>query len=453
MDRVNWESVRDEAARHLRELVRIDTSNPPGNELPAAEYLAEVLGKEGLSPLVLKSAAQRGSVVTRLAGSGAQPPLMLLAHLDVVPARPREWTHPPFGGDLVDGLIWGRGTLDCKGLVVSDLMVMLLCQRLGLPLKGDLVCMAHADEESSDFAYGMAWLIREHRDLFDAPYALYEGGGEEFEVGGQRLQTVTSAEKGWCTVDVVTRGQGGHSSVPHSNNPLFHMAPILTRLQGGKMPIHVVETVAGFFDGVRKKVESTEPEFAEQLGKMVDPTSAGEALSCLPVDEMQRAWFEALLRNTAAPTMMEGSNSRWALPSEAHLTLNGRVLPGQSMEDYEQELQDILGPGVEYRIEGFKEGTECPVDTPVVDSIQRVMARRNPGVPVIPEMATGGAERGLLKDIEVQCYGFWPRRFEAGVPPGRELGHGVDERISVDNLLFATRCLFEIVCDINGIAP
>ena len=219
------------------------------------------------------------------------------------------------------------------------------------------------------------------------------------------------------------------------------------------MPIHVVDTVAGFFDGVGKRVESTEPEFAEQLRRMVDPATAAEGLRALPVDEMQRAWFEALLRNTAAPTMMEGSNSRWALPSEARLTLNGRVLPGLSMADYEQELQAILGPGVEYRIEGFKEGTECQVDTPVVDSIQRVMARRNPGVPVIPDMTTGGTERGLLKDVGVQCYGFWPRRFEPEVPPGRELGHGVDERISVDNLLFATRCLFEIVCDINGIDP
>lgn len=451
MNEINWGSVREEATRHLQELLRIDTSNPPGNELPAAEYLAGVLRQEGVSPLVLTSGSQRATVVTRLGSSGAQAPLMLLGHLDVVPAVPEQWSHPPFGGDVADGFLWGRGAIDCKGLVVADLMVTLLCRRLGLPLKGDLVWMAHADEESSEFACGMSWLVREHRDLFDAPFALYEGGGEEFEIESSRFMPVTSAEKGWCTVDVTTRGQGGHSSVPHPDNPLFHMAPILLRLRAAKMPVHMVETVACFFDGLRETLERDRSEMGRRLRRIVDPGTSAAALESLVLEDQRHAWFEALLRNTAAPTMMAGSNSEWALPAEAHLTLNGRILPGQSMEDFERELQEVLGTGVDYRIRGFREGTECEIDTPVTDSIRRVMARRTPDLSVIPAMMTGGTERGLLNDVGVQCYGFWPRRAEPGVPPGKALCHGVDERVSLDNLLFGIRCLFEVVCDLNGI--
>jgi len=451
MTAVNWNQVRDEAVRHLQALLRIDTSNPPGNELAAAEYVAGVLTSEGLSPLVLKSSPSRGNVITRLPGSGEQPPLMIMAHLDVVPAIPEEWTHPPFDGHLADGFLWGRGAIDCKGLVVADLMVALLFHRLGLPLKGDLVCMAHADEESSDFAYGLSWLAREHGDLLDAPFALYEGAGEEFEIAGKRVQTVATGEKGWCTVEVTTHGQGGHSSVPHSNNPLFHMAPILSRLQSARMPIHITGTVAGFFQELSKLFESDKPETASLFRQMADPITAEAALQRLPISDSQRIWFDAMLRNTATPTMMRGSNSRWALPSEAHLTLNGRVLPGQSAEDYERELGAILGQETDYRIEGFHKGIECETETPVYRSIQRVMARQSPDVPVIPVLMTGGTERGLLKELGVQVYGFFPKRLEPGVPPLLQLAHGVDERISVDSLLYATQCLFELVYDINKV--
>ena len=447
---VNWRQVRDEAVRHLQALVRLDTSNPPGNELAAAEYLTGVLKTEGLSPSVFKSSPTRGIKVTRLSGTGNQPPLMLMGHLDVVPAIPEQWTHHPFGGELIGDFIWGRGTLDCKGLVVAHLMVILLFQRLGLPLKGDLVYMAHADEESSDFAFGLSWLAREHPDLFDAPYALYEGAGEEIQITGKRLQAVAVAEKGWCTIEVKTHGKGGHSSVPHRDNPLYHMAPVLSRLQNTKMPVHIIATVARFFRGLSELFEPA-AETSRLFHAMDNPTLADVSLQQLPVAESQRIWFDAMLRNTAAPTMIQGSNSPWALPAKAHLTLNGRILPGQSASDYERELHDILGAEADYHIEGFQEGIESRIDTPPYASIQRVMGRKNPDVPVLPILMTGGAERHLLKKMGVDCYGFWPRRLEPGVPPAMQMAHGVDERISADNLLYATQCLFEIVCDVNGI--
>lgn len=448
---INWHAVREEAVQHLQALIRIDTSNPPGNELAAAEYVAGVLAGEGLSPRVLKSSPARASVVTRLKGSGERPPLMILGHLDVVPADAGEWSHSPFGGELIDGFVWGRGAIDNKDLVTANLMITLLCHRLGLPLKGDLVCLAHADEESSDFAYGMAWLAREHRDIFDAPYALYEGGGDEIDLAGRRVQSITASEKGWCTVEVTTRGQGGHSSRPHADNPLFHMAPILSRLQAHKMPLHMTRTAADFFTSVASLFEANEPETARLFREMAVPTTAESALARLSVSDLERIWFDALLRSTAAPTMMRGSNSRWALPTEAHLTLNGRVLPGQSAEEYERELRAIVGTDVDMRIEGFQAGIECDLDTPLYHSIQRVMGRRNPDAPLIPILQTGGTERALLHDLGVAVYGFKPFRREANVPPPSQMGHGVDERISIENLMYSLHSLFEIVCDLNAI--
>jgi acetylornithine deacetylase/succinyl-diaminopimelate desuccinylase-like protein len=449
-DVIQWDVVRDEAIRHLQALIRMNTTNPPGNEAVAAEYLAGVMAAEGLAPIVLKATPTRGSVMTRLRGNGAQPPLMLMAHLDVVPAQAGEWTHPPFAGELIDGFIWGRGAVDCKRLVAADLMVLLLCHRLGLPLKGDLVCLAHADEES-DFTDGMALLVREHRALFDAPYALYEGAGGDAEIAGKRFVTLATAEKGWCTIEVITRGKGGHSSLPHADNPLYHMAPILARLQASKMPLHMTETTAGFFRGLSAAFASEAPKIAGLLSQMCDPATAEAALEQLPADEAQRIQFDAMLRNTVGPTMMAGSSSRWALPSQAIMTLNGRLLPGQTPADFERELRAILGPGVEYRIADLHVGAQSDLDAPVCKSIQSVMRRRDPAAPVIPTLQTGGTERGLLKSIGVQTYGFVPYRAEPGIPAVSQMAHGFDERISADNLLYAVRCLFDVVCDINGI--
>ena len=449
---INWHRVRDEAVRHLRTLVRIDTSNPPGNELAAAEYLAGVLATDGLSPLVLESAPGRGSMIARLPGTGDQPPLMIMGHLDVVPAVAEEWTHPPFGGDLIDGFVWGRGTLDCKNLVVADLMIVLLFHRLSLPLKGDLVMLAHADEESSDFADGISWLTREHRALLDAPYALYEGGGEAIEIAGKPIRTVITGEKGWCTVGVTTRGQGGHSSIPHANNPLFHMAPILSRLRTTHMPIHISDTTAGFLQGLSDCFEPDQPEMAHLFRQMIDPTEAELSLERLSLACSQRDWLNALVRNTVAPTMIQGSSSPWALPSEAHLTLNGRIVPGQRAGDFERELRSVLGADTEYRIEGLHLGIDGETDSPVFRSIRGVMRRRSPGVPVVPCMAAFSTERALLAGCGMQTYGFVPRRAEPSVPTFEALAHGADERISVDNLLYSIQCLFEIVCDLNGVS-
>ena len=450
MINISWAALADEAIGHLQALVRLDTSNPPGNEAPAAEYLAAVLTREGLTPRILESAPGRANLVVRLTGQGAQPPLMLMSHLDVVPVDAAQWSHPPFRADIADGFLWGRGALDDKLVTVAHLMTVLLCHRLQLPLTGDLVFLAHADEES-DFTYGMQWLVRHHRDLFDAPYALYEGGLAT-TLGGQPLMLVDTAEKGWCTVQVTARGPGGHSSVPHLDHPLYHLAPVLDRLASRPMPVHIVPTVGRFLAGLAEATAASDPALADACRRLMRAETADAALADAPVAPGVRHRFNALVRNTVTPTLLQSGLNRWTLPTRAHMTLNGRLLPGQTEAAFERDLADRLGPGLDYTVEDFHAGAECAVDTPLFDAVRRVVKRHSPLTHVLPHMLTGGTERGLLHSLGVEVIGFCPLRETPGQPSPMSLCHAPDERVALDLVLQNCQYLFEVVCELNGLS-
>ena len=192
---LNWKAITAEAVHHLQALLRIDTTNPPGNELAAVEYLAGVLRVEGIDPIVLESAPQRGNVIARLKGDGSLPPLLLYNHLDVVPAEPQHWTHPPFGGDVADGFVWGRGALDMKNVTAMQLMTVLLLKRNHVPLHRDVIFAGTSDEEI-DSDVGAEWLIKYHPDLVRAEYGLSEMGGHTLYLEGKRFYPIMCAEKG-----------------------------------------------------------------------------------------------------------------------------------------------------------------------------------------------------------------------------------------------------------------
>ncbi|HHH41942.1 MAG TPA: M20/M25/M40 family metallo-hydrolase, partial [Chloroflexi bacterium] len=220
---INWQEATEEAVRHLQGLIRINTTNPPGNERVAADYLAELLSAEGYDPVVLESAPGRGNVVARYRGSGEAPPLLLLSHLDVVPVEPEHWDHAPFGGEVADGIVWGRGALDMKSIVVMQLMTMLLLKREEVPLKRDVIFAATADEEMGG-RYGAGFLVDEHLDLIRAEHALSEFGGFPIDLGGRRIYLCQVAEKGICWVRMRARGRPGHGSTPHRDNAVVKLA-------------------------------------------------------------------------------------------------------------------------------------------------------------------------------------------------------------------------------------
>src|SRR5687768_13904898 len=243
-------TIEEEAVRHLQALVRFDTTNPPGNERPPAEYVAEVGRAAGLEAQVIDSAPGRGNVVLRLRGTGGGQPILLLSHLDVVPAEPSKWTHAPFAADLAEGCVWGRGSVDSKLTTTVQLAAVLAMARSGVKPKRDLVLAATASEEMGGPANGAAYLAERHPELIRAEYTVNEGGGFGIRLGGRVYYTVQTAEKGGCPADVVARGTPGHASVPHGDNPIHKLARAIARMADRKMPIHVTPSTRAFVEGI-----------------------------------------------------------------------------------------------------------------------------------------------------------------------------------------------------------
>lgn len=445
---IDWNAAGQEAVAWLQTLIRFDTTNPPGNELPLVRHVAEALTAEGIVSRALASEPERGNLVARLEGDGSERPLLLLSHLDVVPAEPAKWTHPPFAGKVAEGHVWGRGAVDSKLTTAVDLQVLLLCKRLGLPLKRDLVLVAAADEEMGAVC-GVQWLVEHHPEVFDAEYGINEGGGFALLIDGRPVYTCQVAEKGSAPMNLVARGRPGHSSVPHDDNAVFHLARALHTLGQQKMPHRVPASARAFFEGAAAAQER--PEVANLLRAVLHPEGHPEALNRLPVNEATRLMFDAMVRNTCTPTMLEAGVKRNVIPSEATAMLSGRPLPGVDEATFVREVREIVGEGVDYEMEGmFAPGVEFEHETPLFEAIRASMARLDPEGAVVPYMVTGGTDARFLTGLDIQVYGFIPMRYEPGMD-FFDLCHAHDERVSVDNVRFAVQVLFDTVCRLNGI--
>ncbi len=445
---VDWDKAGREAVDWLGRLLRFDTTNPPGNELPLVRDIAGALAGEGLSPAILESAPGRGNLVVRLKGDGSERPVLLLSHVDVVPAEPEKWTHAPFGGEVAAGYAWGRGAIDSKLTTAVGLQVLLMFKRMGIPLTRDLVLVAAADEELGG-VHGVRWLNANHPEVFDAEYGINEAGGFALLIDGRPVYTCQVAEKGSAELNLVARGQPGHSSVPHSDNAVFHLARALEKLSDVKMPHRVTAGVRAFFEGAAGA--QVRDGVADLLLGVLDPERCDAALSALPVDEPTRLMFDAMVRNTCAPTILEAGVKRNVIPSEAVARLSGRPLPGADEAGFVHEVRDLAGEGVALEMgSAFRPGTEFDHQTPLFDAIQASIALFDPEGAVVPYMQTGGTDARFLRDRDIHVYGFIPMRYEEG-EAFFELCHGHDERVSVANVRFGVQVLFDVVCRLNGI--
>jgi len=450
LSEVDLTAAGDEAVAHLREMVRFDTTNPPGNELALVRHLADILAREGIAAQVLESTPGRANLVARVPATAAAPaggrprPLLLLSHLDVVPVEAEQWTHPPFAAELADGMIWGRGSIDSKLTAAAHLEVLLLCQRLGLPLERDVVMVAAADEELGG-VHGVKWLVEHHRELLEAEYVLNEAGGFAVLVDGRPLYTCQVAEKGGVDLDVVATGRPGHASVPHGDNAVVHLGKALAAL-GGRPPHRVTPSVRAFVEVAAAAQESE--AVAACLRALLDPDQCDRALADLPVSESTRAMIDAMLRNTFAPTVLEGGVKRNVIPSSAAVQLSARPLPGVTADDFLQDVRAVLGPAgqdaVECRMGTFRPGLEFPWQTPMFAAMERALQSAEPDAALVPYMQTGGTDARFFGDLDATVYGFVPMRYEPGLD-FFELCHGHDERVSVANVHFAVQVLFDAV--------
>lgn len=439
--------IEDEITTLLSELIKINTTNPPGNEIQAAKFLAKNLEKDGFKCELFESDPGRGSVVTRLKGAGDKPSLLLLSHLDVVAANPKEWSVNPFSGAVQDGFVWGRGALDMKSMTAIEAVTIKLLRRNNVKLKGDVILAATADEERGGEA-GAGFLVHNHKEKVQAKYVLNEGGGMGIPFGKKVFYTIQTTEKGIHWFKVKAKGKPGHGSVPGiADNAIMRMSKVAEKLGNYRAKITFVPAVKQNLLELAKESESIRQTVTLMLEK---PESADQILDMLAqTDKVMAEEIRARLRMTVIPTIIHGGVKENIIPSECEAVFDCRILPGQTpsgaMDEIKGLLTDVGLDKLEFETIQANDPSESSDDTPLYRLIIDTMKEFDPTCSVAPVMLTGGTDSRFFRREGSICYGFQPIRPD--MPYGEMLKsvHGIDERISIANLVFGTSILYSIV--------
>lgn len=431
MAEIDWKAATDEAVKYLGDLVRFDTTNPPGNELECAQYLAGLLKKEGIEAEVLESAPKRGNVIGRLRGDGSKKPLLLMSHLDVIYADGARWQVPPFSGEIRDGVMWGRGTLDTKGLTVMQLMAMFLLKRAGAKLKRDIILMANADEETGG-KWGAEWVVNNHFEKIEAEFALNEGGFG-MPMKDKTMFLCSNAEKGLTWTKLTASGTPGHGSLPHPDNAVLHMARAIKNITDYEAPIVITETFERFAASVAK----IDPR--GRLLKLLGVPGLGRFLLPLIPDER----IKVMVRSTITPTVIKGGVKVNVIPDNCELMLDCRILPGVTRESLERTIRGLIDTEkikLEYVV--FNAATESPVETEIFSIIEQTIKEMQSDCPVSPFMMPGGTDSRFLRLKGVSAYGLTPV-----ILSNEDVVsvHGDNEKLSLKNLTLGTQIMHEIV--------
>ncbi len=414
-------ALRDEVTDLLQRLIRVDTTNPPGNETAAAELLRDYLEAAGVECELLARVPERANLVARIPG-GDGPSLLLLSHTDVVLADPAAWSVPPFSGELRDGQVWGRGALDMKGQVAASAVAIASLAREGFRPAGDLIFAATADEEVND-GFGLSWLCREHPDAVRCDYAINEGGGDRLELaGGTTVYQATVAEKMSAPFRLLVRGRSGHASIPAiADNALVKAAQLIERLTAYRPEPQLGPEIEGFLRIVLGEVPPP-PDAVERV-RSVAPGAAGTV--------------EALLAPTFSPTIISASRKQNVIPALCEVEVDCRLLPGQHPEHVEPMIRAVLGGDLEYEIEWLEAhgGTRSPLDTPLWQALEEFVAAAEPGAKAAPLACTGFTDSHWLREaFGTVAYGFFPASGELPTDVLLSLVHSADERVPVADL-------------------
>ncbi|HXG71223.1 MAG TPA: M20/M25/M40 family metallo-hydrolase [Gemmatimonadaceae bacterium] len=439
----DWPSIRTETIERLQALIRFDTTNPPGNELPLARYLEKTLTGAGIETQLLVPAPNRAAVIARIRGDGSKRPVILLAHMDVVGVERANWSTDPFGGEIKDGFLYGRGAIDDKGMLAANLMTMLLLQREPKQnagkLKRDVVFIATSDEEAGG-DWGMGWLVENHPHLLDAEFALNEGGRTRVIAGNRTYLAVQSAEKISHVVKVTATGPAGHAAVPLRGNAIFTLARALEKLFRHEEPLFLTDITTGFFSRLAAIwPDATERRAMEDLvsGVPLRTESGARVLS-------QTAVFNAVIRNGVSPVMLEGGIRHNVIPATAAALLNVRTLPGQSLDAVISRMAHTAGdPAVSFEV--IEKGVEAPASNPqsaMFEAIEDATRAIDPAIAVVPYLSTGVTDSARLRRLGVQAYGVLPFPMHQA---DEERMHGHDERVPLDSLEFGTRLIYGAV--------
>lgn len=424
-----------------RNLIRLDTTNPPGEEHIAVAHIERLLRDAHIDCARYESQPGRPNLVARVKGRGEAPPLLLQGHVDVVTTANQEWRHKPFGGDIVDGYLWGRGALDMKSGVAMMVSAALRAHAKG-GARGDLVLAALADEEAGGIA-GAKWLVDAHPELFGGiRHAIGESGGVTLHLGGRRFYPIMVSEKRGCQMVVTLRGPGGHGSIPMRGGTMAKLGDLLAKLDAGRLPVHITTPVRRQLEAMRDVLD--EP-FRSRFVALLDPARTDEALA--EPGPLSRG-LDAALHNTVNATMVSGGLKVNVIPSEVRVTLDGRLLPGSGPEDMVRELRAVIGP--EPEIEVTLVGPEQPeIDLSQFDLFASVLKEADQGCVPVPSLVTGGTDARHFARLGIRTYGFLPLNMPPDFNSSTTI-HAADERVPVSALEFGAQCVYEAVMRYRG---
>ncbi len=427
----------NEIAKLLSGLLRIDTTNPPGNETEAAKYLSEWLSEKGIKSEIIECDKNRGNLISRIKGDGG-PSLLLLSHLDVVPADPSRWSVHPFSGAIKDDYVWGRGALDMKSLTALETYIFAELASMEKRPKGDIILAATAGEERGGI--GVQWLLNNARDKILADYVINEGGGEGIQTKRGWLFSIQVAEKGVFWHKIRTKGAPAHGSIPTLGiNAIEKMSHILSRLLSFKPKIELTEQSRDYIESLLKMEGLLEDTLTEEnLDPLLNKLSEK--------DRGLAEYLRSMTRITMAPTVIKGGVKENVIPHECELVVDCRVTPGHTSESVKKLIQDLY-EGLEYEFEFIEESepTWSPINTPLYKVLEKSIKKYVPNAYVKPHMITGGTDSRYFRVLGIPAYGFHPLMVEGSYSEWARLIHGDNERISLRNLEFGYKVLSDAI--------
>ncbi len=426
--------AHEEPVELLRDLIRFETVNPPGDEKACIDWIGELLEAYGIDYETYARDPDRPNLSATISGGDA-PTLLLYGHVDVVPVTDQDWTHDPFEAAVEDGHVWGRGALDMKSGVAMFLATFLKLAAEDERPPGDVQLLVVSDEESGGDD-GLGYLVDEHPELFDdVEHALGEFGGYNMELAGVETYPIQVNEKQVCWLEATFRGNSGHASFPHENTAMGQMATFVERVDSKRLPVHITPSAERMFEAL---AEAVPPEQAEQFRGLLDPDRTDEILDEMGTDGRM---FDALLHNTANPTIVEGGDKENVVPEAVTVFLDCRLVPGQEPDDVIRELRELTGLDPEFEVVRFDPGPPS-ADLGMYEKLGEILEAETGGV-AIPLLMAGATDGRHLARAGVQSYGFTP--MQLGDLPFMDLVHSGDERIPIDAVEWGTDRVYEAV--------
>ena len=438
----NWSQIEEETMRHFQAILRLDTSNPPGNETLVVEYLKSVLDKEGIETRVFANDPKRANLIARLRGNGKKRPVLIMGHTDVVTVDPTKWKYPPFSATREGGYVYGRGATDDKDNVVACLMVMLMLKRMNTPLDRDVIFLAEASEEGGG-ADGIGYMVREHFDEIDAEYCFAEGGGVVRSGGKIQYAAVATTEKISRGARLVARGISGHGSVPLRSNAIVHLANAVAKVAAWRTPVRLNDTTRAYFERLAKL---SPPDAAARYQKLLRPGNSDDVQEYLAINEPR---LNSTLRTSISPNIIKGGYRSNVIPSEAEATLDIRALPDEDMAWFFDEMKKVIDdPAIEIVRGGNSRPGSPPsrLDTEAFRALEEANQHVYSTV-TLPTMLTGATDMAQLRAKGVQCYGVGPMTDSEDGPKGFG-AHSDQERLLEESIHKFVRFNLDIVLNL-----